>query len=151
MRDIGINLFTTDMPIKEYAKLIKSIGFNKILHDTATPEVIKANAEAVLGAGLSFDQLHAPFHTINNMCAIVFALKLGGSDFTKCISECVAIGLDNDCTGATVGSIAGACLGIGAVDPYWYDKFNDTVLTYIKDNTSLSIEDVVRRFVQLNK
>ncbi len=89
-------------------------------------------------------------HTINNMCAIVFALKLGGNDFTKCISECVAMGLDNDCTGATVGSIAGACLGIDGIPAYWYDKFNDTVRTYIRENGSLSIEDVIDRFVKLN-
>lgn len=90
-----------------------------------------------------------PVHTINNMCAIVFALMLGGNDFTKCISECVAIGLDNDCTGATVGSIAGACLGFDAIPAYWYDKFNDTVCTYIKDHTSLSIADVIERFIKL--
>ncbi len=89
-------------------------------------------------------------HTINNMCAIVFALKLGGDDFTKCISECVAIGLDNDCTGATVGSIAGACLGFDRIPAYWYDKFNDTVRTYIRDNGTLSIADVTARFVRLN-
>ena len=95
-----------------------------------------------------FPKMH-PVHTINNMCAIVFALMLGGNDFEKCISECVAIGLDNDCTGATVGSIAGACLGFDAIPPYWYDKFNDTVCTYLKGYSTLSISDVVDRFVKL--
>ena len=96
-----------------------------------------------------FGRMH-PVHTINNMCAIVFALMLGGNDFTKCISECVAIGLDNDCTGATVGSIVGACLGADAIPAYWYDKFNDTVCTYITGHTTLSITDVIDRFVKLN-
>ena len=90
-----------------------------------------------------------PVHTINNMCAIVFALMLGGNDFEKCISECVAIGLDNDCTGATVGSIAGACLGFDAIPAYWYDKFNDTVCTYLNGYPTLSITDVIDRFVKL--
>ena len=62
----------------------------------------------------------------------------------------MAIGLDNDCTGATVGSIAGACLGFDRIPAYWYDKFNDTVRTYIKDNGTLSIADVTARFVRLN-
>ena len=96
-----------------------------------------------------FPKMH-PVHTINNMCAIVFALMLGGNNFEKCISECVAIGLDNDCTGATVGSIAGACLGFDAIPAYWYNKFNDTVCTYINGHPSLSINDVVDRFVKLH-
>lgn len=95
-----------------------------------------------------FGRMH-PVHTINNMCAIVFALMLGGKDFTKCISECVAIGLDNDCTGATVGSIVGACIGFDNIPEYWYNKFNDKVLTYIKGYPELSIEDVVSRFAAL--
>ena len=96
-----------------------------------------------------FGGLH-PVHTINNMVAIVFALMLGGNDYEKCISECIAIGLDNDCTGATVGSIAGACLGIDAIPPHWYDRFNDTIMTYIIGHETFSIEDAVARFVALN-
>ncbi len=88
-------------------------------------------------------------HTINNMAAIVFALILGGNDFEKCIGNAIAIGLDNDCTGATVGSIVGACLGIDAIPAHWYDKFNDTVCTYVNGNPCLSISDVVERFVKL--
>ena len=91
-----------------------------------------------------------PVHTINNMCAIVFSLMLGGNDFQKCISECIAIGLDNDCTGATVGSIAGACLGFDAIPEYWYKNFNDTVCTYLTGYAEVSLTDVIDRFVKLN-
>ena len=145
--------FTAETPLDAVKEGMKQIPAESELYK-ALAWAMEQNPANYLRARMLLDDKFrnmSSVHTINNMCAIVFALKLGGSDFTKCISECVAIGLDNDCTGATVGSIAGACLGIGAVDPYWYDKFNDTVLTYIKDNTSLSIEDVVRRFVQLNK
>lgn len=92
----------------------------------------------------------SPVHTNNNMCAIVFSLMLGGNDYQKCISECVAIGLDNDCTGATVGSIAGACLGFDAIPEYWYKNFNDTVCTYLTGYAELSLSDVIDRFVKLN-
>ncbi len=96
-----------------------------------------------------FKGMH-PVHTINNMCAVVFALMLGGDDFTACIANSVAIGLDNDCNGATVGSIAGACLGIDKVPAYWYECFNDVVETYLTGYRTLSIEDVVQRLVKLN-
>ncbi len=96
-----------------------------------------------------FEKMH-PVHTINNMVAIVFALILGGNDFTKCISECIAIGLDNDCTGATVGSIAGACLGIDAIPEYWYQNFNNKVATYLTGYPELALDDVIARFVKLN-
>ncbi len=96
-----------------------------------------------------FPDMHA-VHTINNMCAIVFALKLGGLNFTKCVSECVAMGLDNDCTGATVGSIVGACIGIDNIPAYWYDRFNDTLCTYLRGYDALSIQNVADRFVALN-
>lgn len=92
-----------------------------------------------------------PVHTINNMCAIVFALILGGNDYTKCISDCVAIGLDNDCTGATVGSIAGACLGFEAIPSYWYENFNNRVRTYLIDNEEFALDDVINRFLALAK
>lgn len=90
-----------------------------------------------------------PIHTNNNMCAIVFALILGGNDYTKCISDCVAIGLDNDCTGATVGSIAGACLGFDAIPEYWYKNFNNKVCTYLIGHEELALDDVINRFLAL--
>ena len=96
-----------------------------------------------------FKGMH-PVHTINNMCAVVFALMIGGDDFTACIANSVAMGLDNDCNGATVGSIAGACLGIDKVPAYWYECFNDTVATYLTGYETLSIEDVIQRLVKLN-
>ncbi len=89
-------------------------------------------------------------HTINNMCAIVLALKLGGTDFTKCLSNCIAMGLDNDCTGATLGSIVGACVGLDNIPKHWYENFHDTVRTYIRGYGHLSIQDVIDRFVNLN-
>ena len=91
-----------------------------------------------------------PVHTINNMCAIVFSLMLGGNDYTKCIGNCIAIGLDNDCTGATVGSIVGACIGFDNIPAHWYENFNDNIVTYIVGHEHFSIEDTVKRFIALN-
>ena len=64
--------------------------------------------------------------------------------------NCIAIGLDNDCTGATVGSIAGACLGFEAIPAYWYEKFNNKVATYLTGYEELALDDVIARFIKLN-
>lgn len=97
-----------------------------------------------------FPDMHC-VHIHNNMCAVVFALILGGGDFTAIVSNSIAIGLDNDCNGASAGSIAGACLGLKAIPRYWYAPFHDTVLTYIRGNEKLSIQNVVERFLRLQE
>lgn len=88
-------------------------------------------------------------HTNNNACMIVFALALGGNDLSKTITTAVAMGLDNDCTAATCGSIVGAIRGTAAVEEKWYAPFHDRVRTYLIGAEELSIEDVADRFVRL--
>lgn len=89
-------------------------------------------------------------HTNNNMCAIVFSFIIGGIDFDKVISNCIAIGYDNDCTGASVGSILGAIISINSIDEKWYKPFNDTIHTYIRGYEEIKIStliDIIRRNV----
>lgn len=90
-------------------------------------------------------------HTINNACLILIALHLGKNDVGKTISCAVGLGLDNDCTAATAGSIAGAIAGESGISPHWSEPFHDTVRTYIKGYPEFSIEDVARRFAALNQ
>ena len=97
-----------------------------------------------------FSDMHC-VHTINNMCAVVFALALGKGDFTKNISSSIAIGLDNDCNGATVGSIAGACLGADKIPAYWYRPFHDKFQTYLRGHREFSFAEMAERFVALYK
>ncbi len=70
-------------------------------------------------------------HTINNMCVLAFASMLGKKSYTDAISICVAMGLDNDCTGATIGSMFGAYYGLSNIEDKWYKCFNNTVHTYL--------------------
>lgn len=70
-------------------------------------------------------------HTINNMCVLVFASKLGQESYTSAVSTCVAMGLDNDCTGASIGSMFGAYYGLSNIEDKWYKCFNNTVHTYL--------------------
>lgn len=90
-------------------------------------------------------------HTINNACLILIALCLGKNDVGKTISCAVGLGLDNDCTAATAGSIAGAIAGESGISPHWSEPFHDTVRTYIKGYPEFSIDDVARHFAALNQ
>jgi len=91
----------------------------------------------------------SPVHTNNNACLTIFGLMLGGGDFTKTISDVVAMGLDNDCTAATAGSIIGAIVGRKGISPHWTAPFHDKVRTYLNGLPEFSIEDLIRRFVAL--
>ena len=90
-------------------------------------------------------------HTNNNMCAITFAIMLGNNDFTLSIANAVAIGLDNDCTAATVGSIVGANVGLNNIDKKWYAPFNDTVITYLKGYEKVSLDSLADDFIDLRR
>ena len=84
----------------------------------------------------------ARIHTNNNACLTVFGIYLGGRDFTKAVGGTVALGYDNDCTGATVGSIMGACLGIDGIPEYWHRDFHDVVRTYMNGKPEYRISRV---------
>jgi len=90
-------------------------------------------------------------HTNNNACLTVFGLLLGGTDVTKVLSETVAMGLDNDCTTATAGSIVGAIVGKNNIPEHWYQNFNNTVDTYLTGVGEMKIDDVLRRYEKIAK
>ena len=74
---------------------------------------------------------------------------LGQTDMTKVISETVAMGMDNDCTAATAGSIVGAIVGKKNIAPHWYKNFNNTIDHYLIGVDEMKIDDVVKRFSAL--
>lgn len=85
-------------------------------------------------------------HTINNACLTVWGITIGGTDFTRVAGETVAMGLDNDCTAATAGSIVGAVVGKQGIPPHWYRRFNDAVRSYLNGQSRFAISDLVERF-----
>ncbi len=87
-------------------------------------------------------------HTVNNACLTVWGLTIGGADFTRVIGETVAMGLDNDCTGATAGSIAGAVVGKRGIPVHWYRRFHNTVHSYLKRRPVFRIDDLIARFTR---
>lgn len=97
-----------------------------------------------------FHGMHA-VHTNNNACLTVFGLLMGGMDFTKTIGITVAMGLDNDCTAATAGSILGAMAGAGNIPAHWWKPFRNRTRTYMNGQEWFRNTDVVRRFIAVAK
>jgi ADP-ribosylglycohydrolase len=87
-------------------------------------------------------------HTNNNACLTVFGLMIGGTDVTRVISEVVAMGLDNDCTAATAGSIVGAIVGRKGVPAHWHRRFRDTVRSYLIGRPVFRISSLIDRFAR---
>ncbi|MFN8379418.1 MAG: ADP-ribosylglycohydrolase family protein [Anaerolineae bacterium] len=85
-------------------------------------------------------------HTINNACLTIFGLAIGGTDHTRVISETVAMGMDNDCTAATSGSIVGAIVGRVGISEHWTRYFDNRIATYMNGVPELALDDVLDRF-----
>ena len=94
-----------------------------------------------------FEGMHR-VHTINNACLTVWGITIGGTDFTKVIAETIAMGLDNDCTGATAGSIVGAVVGASGIPQHWTRGFENTVYSYLIDHPQFEISDLIDRFTR---
>jgi ADP-ribosylglycohydrolase len=90
-------------------------------------------------------------HAINNACLTVWGIYIGRNDIEKGITETVAMGYDNDCTAATVGSVLGAYLGISKLHQKWYKPWNDKVLSYLNGINEFSLDDIINRFFTLGK
>ncbi|GMW00809.1 MAG: hypothetical protein AMXMBFR84_19460 [Candidatus Hydrogenedentota bacterium] len=97
-----------------------------------------------------FKGMHA-VHTNNNACLTVFGLLLGNMDFTRTIGLTVAMGLDNDCTTATAGSIIGSIIGKSNIPGHWWKPFRNRSRTYLKGHGMLKNDDIVRRFLAMAK
>lgn len=85
-------------------------------------------------------------HTNNNACLTIFGLFIGGLDVTKVIGHTVAMGMDNDCTAATAGSIVGAIVGKRGVPRHWTRQFNNKMHTFLIGQPTFAIDDVLERF-----
>jgi len=85
-------------------------------------------------------------HTINNACLTIWGITIGGKDITKVLGETVAMGMDNDCTAATAGSIVGAVVGKKGIPKHWHKNFNNTVHSYLIGKRTFTISGLVNRF-----
>lgn len=79
-------------------------------------------------------------------CSVRRGRDACGPAFTRVIGETVAMGMDNDCTATTAGSIVGAVVGKRRIPLKWCKSFGDTIHSYLVGQTRFSIRDVLRRF-----
>jgi ADP-ribosylglycohydrolase len=106
---------------------------------------IRDYREARSAVDKKFSGMHN-VHTINNACLTIFGVAVGGTDLTRVIGETVAMGLDNDCTAATAGSIVGAVVGKKGIPAHWHKNFNNTVHSYLTGKKQFTITSLVNRF-----
>ena len=85
-------------------------------------------------------------HTINNACLTIWGVTIGGRDLTKVIGQTVAMGMDNDCTAATAGSIVGAVVGKKGIDRRWHSRFDNTIHSYLIGKRRFTITGLLKRF-----
>jgi ADP-ribosylglycohydrolase len=87
-------------------------------------------------------------NAINNALFVVLGIHIGGTDFTKVIGETIAMGMDNDCTGATAGSIVGAVIGKKRVPEHWYKRFHNRMQSYFNGEPEfIDFDDLLRRYI----
>ncbi len=92
MRKLGINLnATVGLSILETAKEVAALGFDSALCGTSTPKDMIEIEKAVHGAGLTFDQLHAPFVGINSIWRPGEAGDTMYKKLTDAVDCCVAL------------------------------------------------------------
>lgn len=87
---------------------------------------------------------------LTNAIHVVMGLDIGEKDFSKTIGETIAMSGDNDCTGATAGSIVGAVIGKKNIPANWTDPFQGRMHIYLKELPEyLDIEEVCKRIETL--
>jgi len=84
-------------------------------------------------------------HTINNALICVMSLCYGHLDTTETPAIAVMAGLDTDCNGATVGSIAGAAAGQRAFGMNLAGRLHDTIKPNIVGFTEITMRELAER------
>jgi ADP-ribosylglycohydrolase len=144
--------FAVDDPIEALR-----IGLTEIPRDCATARAvrwalkvapqIRNYKQARAAVEKKFKGMHR-VHTINNACLTIWGITIGKRDLSRVIGETVAMGMDNDCTAATAGSIVGAVVGRRGVEKKWTRGFKNTVHSYLKTVRKFKITDILRRFAR---
>jgi ADP-ribosylglycohydrolase len=131
------------------------IGLTEIPRDCALAEAVRwslrkapkiRNHKQARAAADDYCKGMSGVHTTYNALLTVWGVNMGGTDFTRVIGETVAMGMDNDCTAATAGSIVGAVVGRTGVPKHWSKRFNNTVRSYLIGKPSFKIDQLIRRF-----
>lgn len=88
---------------------------------------------------------HGWCHTNTNAMVVVMALLCGKKDFGKSICLAVQAAFDTDCNGATVGSIVGMMVGAQNIPSYWYEIYNQRLMTSITGYNEVTVTELVEQ------
>jgi ADP-ribosylglycohydrolase len=88
-------------------------------------------------------------HALNNAALVSYALAASRGDFDRAICLTVMGGWDTDSNGATVGSIAGALGGTGAIAERWTGPLQGRLSSALPDCDGVTFLDVAERTVAL--
>jgi ADP-ribosylglycohydrolase len=144
--------FAVDDPVEAL-----HIGLSEIPHECALAKAVRwaldeapriRNYRDARSAVETYCAGMSGVHTLNNALLTIWGITLHGTDFSKVIGEVVAMGLDNDCTAATAGSIVGAVAGKCGIPEHWYRPFDNTITTYMIEQEKFQIDDVLLRFAR---
>lgn len=112
-----------------------------------------ALAESVVGAPDAVERIRArydglsPFHTLNNLALVVWALLSHPDDYSAAVGDVVAAGWDTDCNGATVGGLWG--LSGRPIPEHWTAPWDGRVGVTLAGIGELRLEDLVARTVEV--
>lgn len=90
-------------------------------------------------------------HAINNALIVVMALRYGQLDHLASTTTAVMAGLDTDCNGATVGSIAGAATGFDRGDWSLLPPLHDTIRPALVGCEQVTMADLAIRTMRVHQ
>ncbi len=103
--------------------------------------VIRAD-DAVERIRAHYDGL-SPFHTLNNLALVAWALLSHPDDYSAAVGDVVAAGWDTDCNGATVGGLWG--LSGRRIPEHWTAPWRGCVGVTLAGIGELQVDDLVAR------
>ncbi|MFW5923448.1 MAG: ADP-ribosylglycohydrolase family protein [Planctomycetota bacterium] len=89
-------------------------------------------------------------HSINNAAIVAAALLWGGGDFTRSVGLAVMGGMDTDCNGATVGSIAGMVAGAETIPSHWVNPLENRLETAVAGEGTVPLSDLAERTFEVS-
>lgn len=90
-------------------------------------------------------------HAYPNAAAEVVALYFGKDNFNDVMHYIAMCGQDVDCNAAQLGAALGAKLGTRGIEEHWTDPFDDEIITYLRGNKTVSLQELINKTVSVVK
>ena len=96
-----------------------------------------------------YGDLHG-VHTVNNALIVIGSLIFGETDFHQSICRAVEGGWDNDCNGATSGSIVGAAAGASGIRSKLVAPLNDVIKPMVIGFQEITMTELADRTLKVH-